>query len=78
MVHWFVGEVYTVMTDDVTVYAPKGDINRTAFLVETSPGLLQAMGNFTGIKNKLPSLDLLVVPSVHIRRAGSWETRTIM
>lgn len=77
LVQWFVGEIYTVMTDDVTVYAPKDDVNRTAFLAETSPRLLQAMGDFTGIKNKLPSLSLLVVPNVQMNRAGPWGTRAI-
>lgn len=78
LVQWFVGEVYTAVTDDVTVYAPKDDINRTEFLAETSPRLLQAMEDFTGIKNKLPTLDLLVVPSVHMSSARQWGTRVVV
>lgn len=78
LVQWFVGEIYTVMTNNVTVYGPMADLNRTAFLAETSPKLLQAMENFTGIKNTLPTLDLLVIPSMHMSCGGQWGTHASM
>lgn len=62
MFGFFVGEVYGIKTQTMTVYAQKSNINQIEYIANKLPKLLETIENFTGMDYMLPKLDFITIP----------------